>query len=140
LTAGGSAQVPDQVAQTVAIFNNHKVGTPPAGASSADYQYFDRTAFAAVNIPAGQPQRFGNVGRNSLRGPGFFNIDLGLFRTVSLGGNYKLQFRAEALNVLNHPNLSNPGSDISNSGTFGYITSTTGSGERDWRFGLRFSF
>jgi hypothetical protein len=139
LNAGGSAQVPDQIAPNVAIFNN-KVGTPPAGANPADYQYFDRAAFAPINIPAGQPQRFGNVGRNSLRGPRFFNIDLGLFRTISVGGNYKLQFRAEALNVLNHPNLGNPSADISNSGTFGYITGTTGTGERDWRFGLRFFF
>jgi hypothetical protein len=124
----------------VAIFNNNKVGTPPSGANPADYQYFDRTAFAAVNIPAGQAQRFGNVGRNTMRGPGFFNVDLGLFRTVSLGGAYKVQFRAEAFNVLNHPNFSNPSGDISNAGTFGYITSTTGTGERDYRFAVRFFF
>jgi Carboxypeptidase regulatory-like domain/TonB dependent receptor len=140
LNAAGSAQVPDQIKSSVAIFNNNKVGTPPAGANPSDYQYFDRTAFAAVSIPAGQPQRFGNVGRNTMRGPGFFNIDLGLFRTVPLGGVYKVQFRAEALNVLNHPNFSNPSGDISSSGTFGYITSTTGTGERDYRFAVRFFF
>jgi hypothetical protein len=140
LNASGSGQIPDQLTPDVQTFSNHKVGTPPAGANPADYQYFDRAAFVAVNIPAGQPQRFGTAVRNDVRGPGFFNIDLGLFRTVPLGGNYKLQFRAEALNVLNHPNFANPGADVSNAGTFGYITATTGTGERNYRFALRFSF
>ena len=48
--------------------------------------------------------------------------------------------RIEALNALNHPNYSNPGNDVSNANTFGYITSTTGVGEHDIRLGLRFSF
>ncbi len=146
LNAGGSGQVPDQVLGSVAIFDNHKNGTPPSGANPTDYQYFDRSAFAAINIPAGQPQRFGNVARNTLRGPGFVNLDLGLFRTVRIAGRYDIQFRAEALNALNHPNLTNPGADISNAGTFGYITSTVSPsnssafGERNFRFGLRFAF
>jgi hypothetical protein len=93
-----------------------------------------------VNIPSNEPQRFGNVGRNSLRGPGFFNIDLGLFRTVSITEQIKLQLRAQSLNVLNHPNFSNPGSDISNAGSFGFISSTRGTGERNFRFGARLSF
>jgi hypothetical protein len=42
--------------------------------------------------------------------------------------------------VFNHPNFSNPGADISNSGALGYITSTTGTGERNIRFGVRVSF
>jgi hypothetical protein len=140
LNANGSGQVPDQVLGSVGIFDNNRFGQPPTGGDPAAYQYFDRTAFAIVSIPSGQQQRFGNVGRNSLRGPGFVNLDLGLFRTFSLGGNYRIQFRAEALNVLNHPNLANPGADISNASTFGYITQTTGTGERNFRFGARFSF
>ena len=102
-------------------------------------EYFDRSAYAAVNIPAGQPQRFGNSGRNPIRGPGFWNVDLGLFRTVDIS-RVKIQFRAEALNALNHPNFANPGADISNAGTFGFITSTTGTGERNLRLGVRVSF
>ena len=55
-------------------------------------------------------------------------------------GPVKLQVRAEALNALNHPNFANPGGDISNAGTFGFITSTTGTGERNLRFGARLWF
>ncbi|HXG63738.1 MAG TPA: TonB-dependent receptor, partial [Blastocatellia bacterium] len=135
LLAGGSGQVPDQVKPEVAIFDGNLKGTPPAGADPAAYRYFDTIAYAVVN-----EARFGNAGRNNLRGPGFFNLDLALFRTVMLTESVRLQFRAEALNALNHPNFANPGADISNAGTFGFITSTTGTGERNIRLGARLSF
>ena len=93
-----------------------------------------------MNIPAGQPQRFGTAPRNNLRGPGYWNVDLGLFRSVDLGGSAALQFRVEFLNALNHPNFSNPGNNISDAATFGFITSTTGVGERNIRFGVRVTF
>ena len=67
-------------------------------------------------------------------------MDLGLFRSIKLGGTAFVQIRVEALNALNHPNYSNPGNDVSNTNTFGYITSTTGVGERNFRLGIRFSF
>lgn len=139
LNAAGSRQIPDQIKQ-VTVYHNNKVNIPPAGADPTQYQYFDRSAFQAVNIPLGQPQRFGNVGRNTIRGPGYWNVDFGVFRTIALPGEVKLQLRAEAINLLNHPNFSNPGSDISNAGQFGFISSTTATGERNIRFGLRLSF
>jgi hypothetical protein len=129
LNAGGSGQIPDQVLSTVDIPGGIGVGHP----------YFNRAAYAIVNIPSGSTQRFGSAGRNNIRGPGYFNIDMSLFRTFTFTETVKLQFRAEALNVLNHPNFGNPNGDINNS-NFGYITSTTGTGERNMRFGLRLSF
>jgi hypothetical protein len=140
LNAAGSGQVPDQVKTNVQTFGDNLKGTPPAGADPTRYQYFDRTAFASVNIPAGQPQRFGNVGRNTLRGPGFFNMDLSLFRTIAFTEGISLQLRAEALNALNHPNFNNPASDITAPNTLGYITSTVGQGSRIFRLGARVSF
>jgi hypothetical protein len=140
LNAAGSAQVPDLVKDTVAIYPDNKVNRPPTGADPTQYQYFDRSAYQAVNIPAGQQQRFGTSPRNSIRGPGFWNLDMGVFRTVSLPKNVSLQLRVDALNVLNHPNFSNPGNNVSDAGTFGFITSTTAVGERNIRFGARLSF
>jgi Carboxypeptidase regulatory-like domain/TonB dependent receptor len=140
LNAAGSRQVPDLIKSSVAIYSDHKVGRPPAGADPNEYQYFDRSAYQAVNIPATEQQRFGNSPRNTLRGPGFSNVDLGVFRTVRFAGSSNLQFRVELMNALNHPNLSNPGNNISDAGTFGFITSTTGIGERNIRFGVRVSF
>ena len=140
LNAAGSAQVPDLVGNP-ATFPDHNVNRPPAGADPNQYQYFDRSAYQAVNIPAGQAQRFGDSPRNTLRGPGFWNVDLGLFRTIDLPGSVRMQLRFEALNALNHPNFANPGNNISDAGTFGFITQTTGNyGERNIRLGVRVTF
>jgi hypothetical protein len=131
LNAGGSGQYPDQVKSDVEILGGVGAGNP----------YFDTTAYAAVNIPANEAQRFGNSGRNPIRGPGYFNVDLGLFRTIRIySDRVRLQLRFEALNALNHPNFANPGGDISNAGTFGIISATTGTGERNLRFGARLTF
>ena len=130
LQAGGSGQVPDRVKDRVEILGGIGRGNP----------WFDTSAFQQVNIPAGQEQRFGNVHRNSMRGPGFYNVDLGLFRTIAFRGRTRLQLRFEAINALNHANFANPGGDVSNAGTFGIISSTTGTGERNLRFGARLSF
>ena len=84
--------------------------------------------------------RFGNTARNNLRGPGFFETDLSIYRTFSISESVKFQLRAEALNATNHANFGNPSSDI-NSSTFGFITSTYGPNQsRQLRFGARLSF
>jgi hypothetical protein len=140
LNAAGSAQVPDLVKSTVETFPDNKVNRPPAGADPNQYQYFDRSAYQAVNIPVGEPQRFGSSPRNTVRGPGFWNVDLGMFRTIDLPRSASLQLRFEALNALNHPNFSNPGNNISDAAAFGFITTTTGVGERNIRLAVRLSF
>jgi Carboxypeptidase regulatory-like domain/TonB-dependent Receptor Plug Domain len=53
----------------------------------------------------------GNVGRNALRGPGLFNVDLSLgreFPVAKLGESGRFLVRADLFNVLNHANLNNP--------------------------------
>jgi hypothetical protein len=62
-------------------------------------------AFSAT--PAG----LGNVGRNALTGPGFYNLDLALGRSIPLpwlGEGARVNLRADLFNVLNHANLGNP--------------------------------
>jgi hypothetical protein len=57
----------------------------------------------------GGPLGFKIGARNSLRGPGFFNADLGLGKTFPIiGEKLRAKFRADAFNVLNHPNFQNP--------------------------------
>jgi hypothetical protein len=68
--------------------------------------------------------------RNALRGPGLTNLDIALAKTTAISERFKLQFRAEFFNVLNHPEFAQPtiadnAANI-NSSTFGRIT-TTGS-------------
>jgi len=65
---------------------------------------------------------FGNSGRNILRGPRFFNTDLGLIKTTNITEQAKAQVRAEFFNVFNNVNFSNPGSTVGTA-AFGRITS-----------------
>ena len=94
-----------------------------------------------------QPQgvKFGNTGRNSLRGPGIFNADASLFRSFPMGGARRLEFRVEAINVTNTPKFNNPTNNVT-SGSFMRITGVNDQGgavnypERQIRLGLRFAF
>jgi hypothetical protein len=134
LNAAGSGQVPDLVNEYVAIQDGIGLGHP----------YFSAGSFAPVNIPSNQPQRFGDSGRDNIRGPGFLNLDSGLFRDFRIKERVTLQFRAEGLDVLNHPNFANPGADISTPSTFGYVTATVSApvpnAGRQFRFATRVVF
>jgi len=73
-----------------------------------------------------------NIGsRNNLRGPGFFNMDMGVGKAFPITERVKLKFRVDAFNVFNHPNFNIPNSpnnpDIT-SAQFGVISSTIGTG------------
>lgn len=103
----------------------------PAGVSRIT-RYFNTAAFAPAAFGT-----FGNVSRNSLRGPGYENVDASLFKDLFAESRVHGQFRAEAFNVLNHTNLNNPVSSVS-SGTYGQIT---GSGlPRVFQFGAKILF
>jgi hypothetical protein len=82
--------------------------------------YFKTSAF--VLAPLGS---FGNEGRNALYGPGQYNLDLSLFKTTTVTERTKLEFRWEAFNVFNHPNLGDPNTNFISS-AFGQINSVTG--------------
>ncbi|HEX5703949.1 MAG TPA: TonB-dependent receptor [Pyrinomonadaceae bacterium] len=56
---------------------------------------------------------FGNVGRNVLRGPGQYNVDLSVIRRFPFHDTKNLEFRAEVFNLFNHVNLANPISNLS---------------------------
>ena len=53
-------------------------------------------------------RHFGNLGRNSLKGPSFKEFNFSVFKDTNLGEHVNLQLRAEFFNILNHPNFSNP--------------------------------
>jgi hypothetical protein len=74
---------------------------------------------------------YGNVGKNSFRGPTLWNVDTGLlknFYPMPAHENISLQFRGEFFNVFNHPQFADPNTTLSNAsnGSFGNIRSTVG--------------
>ena len=95
--------------------------------------YLDPSAFALPTLGT-----FGNVGKNSVRGPNLVTWDTGLFKQFPFASErVRLQFRAEFFNVLNHTNLNNPSATYSSSG-FGTIT---GAGDpRIGQLALKFLF
>jgi hypothetical protein len=139
--------------------------TPPGGKTIA--QWFNPAAFElpALNS-AGNASVFGTAPRDVLRGPGTWQIDMGVAKTFSLGESGRIEFRAEFYNVLNHPQLGQPGATCGGNGsasgptpcesgtTFSQITNTVnlntaivspitpvGSGTpREMQFALRFEF
>ena len=65
----------------------------------------------------------GSSGRNNFYGPHFVNFDASFSKTTSITERFKLEFRAECYNVLNHPHFTNPSNAVE-SPTFGLISST----------------
>lgn len=48
------------------------------------------------------------AGRNIFTAPGYWNLDLGFIKTFQISERWKVQFRTEMFNVLNHANFDNP--------------------------------
>ena len=81
-------------------------------------QWFNAAAFTAA------PQfTIGTSSRNPIRGPGLQNADVMIGKTFRLTERIHLEFRAEAFNILNHPNFTQPVNNITAS-TFGQILAT----------------
>jgi len=94
--------------------------------------WFDIASFAAPGA-----NRFGNAGRNSLRGPGFATYDLSLVRNFRVGERFRLELRGESYNVTNSPRWANPTNSVNNA-NFGQILGA--SGERELQIAARITF
>ncbi|MGA9640813.1 MAG: carboxypeptidase regulatory-like domain-containing protein [Terriglobales bacterium] len=55
---------------------------------------------------------FGDLGRNSIYGPGYKNLDFSITKTTELNERIRIQLRAEFFNILNHPNFAQPAHTI----------------------------
>ena len=110
------------------------IGNGRAGASNDPRKglWLNPAAFA---VPA--TGDFGNCHVGAYHGPGNTDVDLSLFKSFPIREAMHFEFRAEAFNVFNHANFSNPGSFF-NSG-FGVISSTIGD-PRELQLALKFYF
>ncbi|WP_263409448.1 TonB-dependent receptor [Terriglobus tenax] len=109
---GGSADRPNVVGDP---FSN----IVPVNPSAKQLQFFRASAFVAQ--AAGT---LGNERRNPYHGPHFRHWDMSLFKEFTVYRETKLQLRAEAFNIANQANFSNPVTGLGSTTTFGAITST----------------
>ena len=107
--------------------------------------YLNPAAFAT---PTGD---FGNLSRDRVFGPGFWNVDFSITKNTRLWEQATLQFRAEIFNIVNHPNFALPSAFITpGQSPAGFVTQTPdvaqgnpglgGGGPRVVQFGLRLQF
>ena len=101
-------------------------------------QWFNPAAFLA---PAASSGFYGNLGRDTLIGPGLATWDLSLLKDTAIRERLRLQFRAEFFNLLNRANFNTPNAVVFTSATVtsptaGLITSTS-TNSRQIQFGLK---
>jgi hypothetical protein len=99
-------------------------------------EWFDPSAF---EVPAANT--FGNSGRNILYGPRWNNVNGALLKNFSiqrLGDKSKLQLKAEASNLFNHPNFGLPDAAIGTGSAVSTISSSAAA--RTMQFGASLTF
>lgn len=96
-------------------------------------RWFNTAAFAMPGA-----YTFGNVGRNTVYGPGMQTLDAALVREFAISETARLQFRGELFNALNHTNLGTPNRFV-NTPQFGTITEAA-TPNREVQVSLRLSF
>ncbi len=86
---------------------------------SAATGYLNLNAFSQPDFGS-----FGNLGRNSIYGPGYKNVDFSITKETKIAERMGLQLRAEFFNILNHPNFAQPNHNIDPGLSGGELTQT----------------
>ena len=127
LNAAGSSQVADVVPGV-----NPRMNANVSGGR----QYINPAAFIDPSKVTTIPS-YGDAGRNSVRGPGLFDLDVSLKRTFPIHDTVAIDFVADSFDVTNTPQFANPAVNAS-AGGFGVITSSNAN--RTLRLSGRISF
>ncbi|MEO7142592.1 MAG: TonB-dependent receptor [Bryobacteraceae bacterium] len=129
LNTPASSQTADEVAP-VQYLHGINIGNP----------WFSPTSFVSET----QSGVFGNVGRNAITGPGFYDLDASLAKIIHFTERINLELRAEAFSVTNTPQFNNPNSSVDSynpdpsKNTFGVITGAGGG--RSMQLGMKLNF
>jgi hypothetical protein len=110
-----------------------QVGNPHIG-KKTQAEWFNTAAFA---VP--QQYTYGNVGRNSMQSQRWINLDSSVIRSFPFWREKRIEFRAEAFNLLNHPIFGAPTHDIS-SNTFGAIGINQANSNRELQMSAKIVF
>jgi hypothetical protein len=119
-----------------------RIATPGFSVEGTLNNYFNTKCFTSLPaIGVDGTTGFGNAGVGIVQGPGQVNTDLALIKKIAVrwpAESANLEFRTEFFNVFNHPQFSDPDTNLS-SPTFGQIL-TTAVNPRVIQFALKFSF
>jgi len=126
----GDTVVPNQVSPLQLSGTRYTSG-------SATYPYYFVNNGNITKLPNASSN--GNMGRNSVRGPGYFNLDVGLTRNIPIWREIAVVLKAESFDVTNTPQWSNPTANVNDAG-FGQITSVLSTSNRTIRFSGRIKF
>jgi hypothetical protein len=123
--------------------DNNPIGCGSAGANSTNIAdcnaaYGVVTPSSLFVNPPGTGVRYGTLGRDVFYGPWYNELDGGLFKNFQVTERVKMQFRAEAINLPNHPDFDGVDSNLSDS-TFGKAQ-ILANAPRRIQFGLRVLF
>jgi hypothetical protein len=116
---------------------------PYGGTNAPGNWALNPAAFALVPTAPNEygdeiPVRQGNLGRNFIRQTPFWALNTSVQRSFAFGERLHLDFRVDAFNILNHPNPTDPDSDLEDGSTFGFLygyTNTTGTGNALYAMG-----
>jgi hypothetical protein len=144
-STSGSTQFADVLSKSSMVLGGHDSKHPYLNpAAFADPSVAEKAASGSSCSSANTTVcRFGTAGRNSVRGPGLFNLSTSVARTFAITERYGFVFRAEAFNLTNTPQFSNPsgnGIQANASSGFGYISAVTTNSNRELRFSGRVTF
>ena len=107
-------------------FNPANASCLAPGSTAVGPFWFDPTAFDCnVTGAPGSIASFGNLGRNTIRGPGINNWDISILKRTKIRESTSVEFRAEMFNAFNHAQFLNPDNN-GFSGTFGQVSQTRG--------------
>lgn len=108
------------------IFNGNKAALKQnIHKSGGTVQMFADPAAAASAFSYPTGLQYGS--RNMIRGPGGFNMDLGIAKSFPIYKEAKFTFRADLFNAFNHPLFANGNANLNSSSAFGQISGTAGS-------------
>ena len=120
----GQDQSQTALGQDRAVVTGDPYGPGACGSRAPCVDFLNRGSFALPAVGT-----FGNVGKDSVVGPGLVTWDMGIFKNFPFRETCKVQFRAEFFNIFNRANFNNPSNSVV-AGAFGSI-----SGAADPRIG-----
>lgn len=118
------------------LYRPNQVGNPNIGAPHKADQWFNSSAFtSSLGLNNGQP---GNAKKNSILGPGRWNLDFSLIKNIRVYEQSAFQFRLETFNTFNHTSYSGIDTNANDGSSFGAVQ--TAHQPRIVQLGLKYSF